>query len=74
MVQLSGAIAPIETMPPFFQSLSWFNPLRHYIAIVRGIILKGVGLESLWINALMLALFAFVLLAVSIDRFRKQLS
>lgn len=74
MVQLSGAIAPIETMPPFFQSLSWFNPLRHYIAIVRGIILKGVGLESLWMNALMLALFAFVLLAVSIDRFRKQLS
>lgn len=74
MVQLSGAIAPIETMPPFVQSLSWFNPLRHYIAIVRGIILKGVGLESLWMNALMLALFAVVLLAVSIYRFRKQLS
>jgi ABC-2 type transport system permease protein len=74
MVQLSGAIAPIETMPPFFQSLSWFNPLRHYIAIVRGILLKGVGLESLWLNVLMLAFFAVVLLSVSIDRFRKQLS
>ena len=74
MIQLSGAIAPIEAMPPFFKVLSWFNPLRHYITIVRGIILKGVGLESLWMNALMLALFAVVLLTVSIDRFRKQLS
>ncbi len=74
MVQLSGAIAPIETMPPFFKTLSWFNPLRHYIAIVRGIILKGVGLEALWLNVLMLGLFAFVLLGISIDRFRKQLS
>jgi ABC-2 type transport system permease protein len=74
MVQLSGAIAPIETMPPFFQSLSWFNPLRHYIAIVRGILLKGVGLEALWGNALMLGAFVVVLFAVSTNRFRKQLS
>jgi ABC-2 type transport system permease protein len=74
MVQLSGAIAPIETMPPFFQSLSWFNPLRHYIAIVRGIILKGVGLEALWAHALMLAGFAVLLMALSTNRFRKQLS
>ncbi len=74
MVQLSGAIAPIETMPPFFQSLSWVNPLRHYIAIVRGILLKGVGLEALWGNALMLGAFVMVLFAVSTNRFRKQLS
>jgi ABC-2 type transport system permease protein len=74
MVQLSGAIAPIETMPPFFQSLSWVNPLRHYIAIVRGILLKGVGLEALWGNALMLGVFVVVLFAVSTNRFRKQLS
>ncbi|MGB8702250.1 MAG: ABC transporter permease [Thermosynechococcaceae cyanobacterium] len=74
MVQLSGAIAPIETMPPFFQAISWLNPLRHYIAIVRGILLKGVGLESLWGHALALALFAIVLLTVSVSLFRRQLS
>ncbi len=74
MVQLSGAIAPIETMPKFFQYLSILNPLRHYIAIVRGILLKGVGLESLWMHALALAGFAVVLLAISTSRFRSQLS
>jgi ABC-2 type transport system permease protein len=72
MVQLSGAIAPIETMPTFFQTLSLFNPLRHYIAIVRGILLKGVGLEALWIHALVLAGFAIVLLTISTNRFRNQ--
>jgi len=74
MVQLSGAIAPIETMPTFFQYLSLVNPLRHYIAIVRGILLKGVGLEALWINVLALACFAIVLMTISTKRFRSQLS
>jgi ABC-2 type transport system permease protein len=72
MVQLSGAIAPIETMPQFFQTLSLLNPLRHYIAIVRGILLKGVGLEALWSQAVALGCFAIVLLTVSTHRFRKQ--
>lgn len=74
MVQLSGAIAPIETMPKFFQYLSIVNPLRHYIAIIRGILLKDVGLEALWWNVIALACFAIILLAVSIKRFRSQLS
>lgn len=74
MVQLSGAIAPIETMPEFFQYLSLANPLRHYIAIVRGILLKGVGLEALWMNVLALCCFAIVLLTVSTRRFRSQLN
>ncbi len=72
MVQLSGAIAPIETMPTFFQTLSLFNPLRHYITIVRGILLKGVGLEALWMHAIALACFAVVLLTISTNRFRNQ--
>uniref|UniRef100_A0A832H264 Transport permease protein n=1 Tax=Oscillatoriales cyanobacterium SpSt-402 TaxID=2282168 RepID=A0A832H264_9CYAN len=74
MVQLSGAIAPIETMPKFFQYLSIFNPLRHYIAIVRGILLKGVGLDVLWIHAMALGGFAVVLLAISTSRFRSQIT
>ncbi|MHC5936264.1 ABC transporter permease [Nostoc sp.] len=74
MVQTSGAIAPIEAMPPFFQVLSLLNPLRHYIAIVRGILLKGVGLDVLWMNVLVLVAFAVVLLTISISKFRSQLS
>jgi ABC-2 type transport system permease protein len=72
MVQLSGAIAPIETMPSFLKALSLLNPLRHYIAIVRGIMLKGVGMEALWFHALSLVCFVVVLLSISINRFRKQ--
>jgi ABC-2 type transport system permease protein len=74
MVQLSGAIAPIETMPNFFQVLSLLNPLRHYIAIVRGILLKGVGLEALWVQALALGCFAIALLAISTNRFSRQIN
>jgi ABC-2 type transport system permease protein len=74
LVQTSGAIAPIETMPLFFQILSLLNPLRHYIAITRGILLKGVGLEVLWLHVLALVTFAVVLLTISIYKFRSQLS
>lgn len=73
IIQTSGALAPVEAMPPFFQFLSLFNPLRHYITIVRGILLKGVGLDVLWIHALALIGFLFVFLPISIKRFRSQL-
>ena len=73
LVQTSGAIAPIESMPVFFRGLSLLNPLRHYITIVRGMQLKGVGLEALWPQALALALMAVALMAFSVSRFRRQL-
>lgn len=74
LIQLSGAIAPLESMPEVLKYLSLLNPLRHYVEIVRGIMLKGVGLEVLWFNAIALLFFAFVLLSISINRFRRQLS
>ena len=74
MIQTSGAIAPIESMPTFFQYLSWLNPLRHFVAIIRGILLKGVGLDVLWPNVLMLTVFAVGLMAVSVSQFRRQLA
>lgn len=74
LIQLSGAIAPIESMPVVLKYLSLLNPLRHYVTIVRGILLKGVGLEVLLPNAIALLLFAIVLLSVSINKFRTQLS
>jgi ABC-2 type transport system permease protein len=74
MIQLSGAISPIESMPLLLRHLSLLNPLRHYVEIMRGLLLKGVGLGVLWPNALALGLFATALLAISINRFRTQLS
>ncbi|MBD2018647.1 ABC transporter permease [Leptolyngbya sp. FACHB-36] len=74
MVETSGAIAPVESMPPFFKALSLLNPMRHYIAIVRGILLKGAGLDILWMHVLALVLFAIVLLTISVRKFRSQLS
>jgi ABC-2 type transport system permease protein len=74
MVQLSGAIAPVETMPDFFQYLSWLNPLRHYVSIMRGILLKGVGLEALWMHVIALGCFVIVLFSISVRQFRRQLS
>lgn len=74
LIQLSGAIAPIESMPKFFQYVSLLNPLRHFVAIARGILLKGVGLEVLWPHVLALGTFMIILLTISINRFRNQLS
>lgn len=74
LIQLSGAIAPIESMPRFFRILSLLNPLRHFVTIARGVLLKGVGLGVLWPHALALAFFAIALMGVSIYYFRRQLS
>jgi ABC-2 type transport system permease protein len=74
LIQLSGALSPIESMPDLFRALSLLNPLRYYIQCVRNILLKGVGLEVMWKDVAILALFATVLLLSSAARFRKQLS
>lgn len=74
MIQLSGAVAPIESMPPFFQMLSFADPMRHYIAIARHLILKDVGILPLLPNVITLILFAILLLGISINRFRAQLT
>lgn len=74
MVILSGAITPIESMPAFFRYLTFFNPLSHYISILRGIMLKGVGLDILWVNIIALIFFAIILLTISAERYRSQLS
>ena len=74
LIQLSGAIAPVESMPKFFQIVSLANPLRHYIKIARGVLLKGNGLDILYPEAIALCCFAIALLFVSTQKFRSQLS
>jgi ABC-2 type transport system permease protein len=71
---LSGATTPIEGMPYWMQQVSYLNPVRHFSAIARGVLLKGVGLEVLYPNLLALTAFTLVIVGASVWRFRKQLS
>jgi ABC-2 type transport system permease protein len=70
---LSGFGTPISSMPVFFQRLSYINPLRHVVLILRSIYLKGVGFDVLWPNMAAMGVLAFIMLSVSILRFRKSL-
>jgi ABC-2 type transport system permease protein len=69
---LSGATSPLENMPDFFQKLSYFDPLRYMVMIVRGVTLKNAPLSALWPNLVALTVFSIVLFAISAWRFRKQ--
>ena len=55
MIYLSGFIFPIENMPAIIQKATYLIPLRYFLVIVRGIFLKGIGLDLLWPQALALA-------------------
>ncbi len=72
-IYLSGLLFPVEGMPPAAQLLAHVIPLTYFLKIVRGIVLKGVGLELLLPNLLPLALFGAFVFSASILRFRKQL-
>jgi ABC-2 type transport system permease protein len=69
---LSGATSPLENMPQFFQKLSYLDPLRYMVMIVRGVTLKNAPWTALWPNLIALVVFAIVLFAISAWRFRKQ--
>jgi ABC-2 type transport system permease protein len=73
MIYLSGFIFPIENMPPVIQWLTYLIPLRYFIVIVRGIFLKGVGMEVLWPQALALFVWGATALAIAASRARKSL-
>ena len=74
LATLSGAFNPVEAMPRWLQPLTLVNPIHHFASIVRGTLLKGSGLTDLWQNFLALVLITLALFALSVWRFRKQLS
>ncbi len=73
MIYLSGFSFPIENMPQWIQYITYLIPLRYFITIVRGIILKGVGFNELYGQFVSLLLFGIAILALSSLRFRKKL-
>lgn len=70
---LSGFIFPISSMPKAVQWLTLLNPLRYEVDVLRGVFLKGVGLDVLWPEFLTLAGMGVVLLLVAARRFRRRL-
>jgi ABC-2 type transport system permease protein len=72
-ILLSGFISPIANMPKFFQWLTYLFPSRYFIEIVRGIYLKGIGIDYLYPQVLALAFSGLLILLYSIKSFKKQL-
>ena len=71
---LSGFVFPIANMPRVVQWITFLNPLRYFLVIIRGIFLKGVGAEILWPQMLALAVLGSLIMALATRRFRKTLA
>ncbi|MBA4418771.1 MAG: ABC transporter permease [Syntrophus sp. (in: bacteria)] len=73
-ILLSGFATPIENMPDIFQYVTYLNPLRYFLVIVRGIFLKGVGINVLWPEVLALFVLGVTILILSALRFKKRMT
>ncbi len=73
MFLLSGFTFPIRSMPVFFQYLTYLDPLRYFMEVVRGVFLKGVGFSVLWPQVMSMTVFGVATLIISAMRFRKTL-
>ena len=73
MIFLSGFAFPIVNMPAVIQWLTYLVPLRYFMTIIRGVIIKGVGISELWPEVLVLAGFGILILTLSAKRFQKNL-
>jgi ABC-2 type transport system permease protein len=70
---LSGFMFPFRGMPQWAQTIGEVLPLTHFLRIVRGIMLKGNGLEEIALQLWQIALFAVVALAIGVKRYRQTL-
>ena len=70
---LSGFVFPIANMPPVVQYLTYANPLRYFLVIIRGIFLKGSGFDILWPQMLALAVLGGIVFTFSSLRFKKRM-
>ncbi|GJQ49697.1 MAG: ABC transporter permease [Chitinophagaceae bacterium] len=73
-VLLSGFMFPIANMPRAIQWLTYLNPLRYFLEIIRGIFLKGIGTEILWPQMLALMVMGILTLWFASRRFQKTMT
>jgi len=72
-ILLSGFAFPINNMPSFIQALTYLDPLRYFLVIIRGIFLKGIGISSLWPQMLGLLLLGLTAFGAGVAGFRRGL-
>jgi len=70
---LSGFAFPLENMPQWLQYTTYINPLRYFIIVIRGVFLKGIGLEILWPEISALAILGGIAILFSSLRFQKRM-
>jgi ABC-2 type transport system permease protein len=73
-ILLSGFMFPIENMPDPIQYLTYLNPLRYFLKVIRGIFLKGNGLMELWPQLAALAVFGVIIFTMASAKFSKRLT
>jgi ABC-2 type transport system permease protein len=71
---LSGFMFPIANMPLEVQWVTYLNPLRYFLVIIRGLFLKGVGVDVLWPQMAALAVLGLATMGLAVRRFRKTLA
>jgi ABC-2 type transport system permease protein len=71
-LMLSGFIFPISSMPWLLQQITYVVPARYFLVALRGIVLKGVGLEAFWEDVVALAVFAAIILSLAALRLRRE--
>lgn len=69
---LSGFIFPIRAMPPFLQAITYAVPARYFNVVLRGVILKGAGLETYPRDVLFLGIYAVVLMGLAWFRLSRK--
>jgi ABC-2 type transport system permease protein len=69
----SGFASPIASMPEWLQLLTYLDPLRYFLVILRSVYLKGTGFSLLWPQMAALGALATVILSISILRFKKSI-
>ena len=70
-ITFSGFGFPISTMPAWLQALTYLNPIRYFLEVIRGVYLKGIGLDILWPQLTAMAMLAIAALSLSVLRFHK---
>jgi ABC-2 type transport system permease protein len=70
---LSGFMFSIATMPIVLRAVTYIVPARYYVTVTKGIFLKGVGMEVLWVEGLAMVVFATMSLVLALGSYRKEL-
>src|SRR5436309_2405985 len=71
-LMLSGFIFPIASMPVFLRAVTYGVPARYFLIALRGIVLKGTGVDAFWIDLVALAIFDALVLTLASVRLRRQ--